>query len=223
MSRTTLRRSILRFHSSRVLPPQTGSTISDICRSTRKPRPWTRLPAGHPDANSVDSVSDADANDTLSALTTRGISLREVTADAQLAVHAGQAAQRMSCRVHHGRRLALCFARSTASYISQRLVTLRPKFYSLGIFGITKSDINNLQTDVKAFDVALIAKAPSAEQASAQSLADKFNQDLRLPASALCATLVSSFPRKMFRSDQLTSSESWFDACPRSPLTTKRT
>lgn len=61
---------------------------------------------------------------------------------------------------------------------TNRLIALKSQFDSLGVTGIAKGDINALQTDTKAFGAALVNAAPSAEKASAQSLADEFNADL---------------------------------------------
>jgi hypothetical protein len=67
---------------------------------------------------------------------------------------------------------------------TSRLVTLKPKFDSLGVSNLAKQDVAALQTDTDAFGKALVAAAPSAEQADAQALADKFNADLQNAAVA---------------------------------------
>jgi Hydrophobic surface binding protein A len=67
---------------------------------------------------------------------------------------------------------------------TDRLVTLKPKFDSLGVSNLAKQDVAALSTDTDAFGKALVAAAPADLQASAQSLADKFNADLKNAATA---------------------------------------
>lgn len=67
---------------------------------------------------------------------------------------------------------------------TDRLVTLKPKFDSLGVTNLAKQDIAALSTDTDAFGKALVAAAPADLQSNAQSLADKFNADLKTAATA---------------------------------------
>lgn len=67
---------------------------------------------------------------------------------------------------------------------TSRLAAQKPNFDKLGVTNLAKQDIAALSTDTDAFGKALVAAAPSAEQASAQALADKFNADLKGAADA---------------------------------------
>lgn len=58
----------------------------------------------------------------------------------------------------------------TVETIADRLVTLQPKFASLGVSGLAKDDINQLSTDVDAFGKALVSKTPSSQKETAQEL-----------------------------------------------------
>ena len=67
---------------------------------------------------------------------------------------------------------------------TDRLVTLKPQFDSLGVTNLAKQDIAALSTDTDAFGKALVAAAPADLQSKAQTLADEFNADLKNAATA---------------------------------------
>lgn len=57
----------------------------------------------------------------------------------------------------------------------------------IGVAGIAKGTLDNINADQKAFGAALVKQAPADKKAEAQALADKFTSDLA-PAVAAYAS-----------------------------------
>ena len=71
--------------------------------------------------------------------------------------------------------------------ISARLVAIHDNLKKIGVAGIAKGTLDNINADQKAFGAALVKQAPADKKAEAQALADKFTSDLA-PAVAAYAS-----------------------------------
>ncbi|CAD6942726.1 unnamed protein product [Tilletia controversa] len=109
---------------------------------------------------------------------------RALNADLQTANTDAKAVSSLSSAQAQALLTILSNTYTNVSLISKRLITLEPKFKSIGVAGAAKMDISAIASSTKTFGATLVSKAPSASKSSASALAAKYNKAL---ASALAA------------------------------------